>query len=290
MPTRCAATGTTTCWQKPLATGSLPRRWARSPRRRECSRSDRITASYGERQTLFDISLAVQPQECLALVGESGSGKTTLARCIAGLHHDFTGELRLRGEHLAPGARARTLKMRQEIQYVFQSPYASLNPRRTVGQIVRQPLKLFFDFRRRETEARVLAVLERVALSPSIADRFPDQLSGRRAPARSDRPRARLQALALVCDEVTSALDVSVQAAIVQLLRALQQDMGLTMLFVHTQSATRALDRASCRGDERGPHRRNRPRGPGTRRARGRIHAEAAREYADARSRRVTLP
>jgi oligopeptide/dipeptide ABC transporter ATP-binding protein len=194
--------------------------------------AERITASYGERQVLHDVSLAVKPQECLALVGESGSGKTTLARCISGLHRDFTGELRLRGDPLAPGARARALETRKEIQYVFQSPYSSLNPRRTAGQIVGQPLKLFFDLRRREVEARVVAALERVALSSSVIDRYPDQLSGgerqRVAIARALVCKPSL----LICDEVTSALDVSVQAAIVQLLRALQQDMGLTMLFV----------------------------------------------------------
>jgi peptide/nickel transport system ATP-binding protein len=194
--------------------------------------AERITASYGDRTVLHDVSLAVKPQECLALVGESGSGKTTLARCISGLHRDFTGELRLRGEPLEAGARARSLKTRQEIQYVFQSPYNSLNPRRTVGQIVGQPLKVFFDLGRRETEARVVAVLERVAMSPSVVDRYPDQLSGgerqRVAIARALVCKPSL----LICDEVTSALDVSVQAAIVQLLRALQQDMGLTMLFV----------------------------------------------------------
>jgi peptide/nickel transport system ATP-binding protein len=194
--------------------------------------ADRITASYGEREVLHDVSLAVKPQECLALVGESGSGKTTLARCISGLHRDFSGELRLHGERLAPGARARSLEMRQEIQYVFQSPYGSLNPRRTVGQIVGQPIKLFFDFRRREAEARVVEVLERVALGRSVIDRYPDQLSGgerqRVAIARALVCKPSL----LICDEVTSALDVSVQAAIVQLLRALQRDMGLTMLFV----------------------------------------------------------
>jgi oligopeptide/dipeptide ABC transporter ATP-binding protein len=191
-----------------------------------------INASYGDRQVLHDVSLVVKPQECLALVGESGSGKTTLARCVSGLHQEFTGELRLRGEPLAPGARSRSLKMRQEIQYVFQSPYNSLNPRRTVGQIIGQPLKVFFDLRRRESENRVLAVLERVAMSQSVVDRYPDQLSG------GERQRVAIaRALVcepslLICDEVTSALDVSVQAAIVQLLRALQQDMGLTMLFV----------------------------------------------------------
>jgi peptide/nickel transport system ATP-binding protein len=191
-----------------------------------------ITASYGDREVLHEVSLAVKPQECLALVGESGSGKTTLARCISGLHREFTGEIELRGERLAPGARARGLQTRQEIQYVFQSPYSSLNPRRTVGQIVGQPLKLFFDLRRREVEARVAAMLDRVALGSTVVDRYPDQLSGgerqRVAIARALVCKPSL----LICDEVTSALDVSVQAAIVQLLRALQQDMGLTMLFV----------------------------------------------------------
>ena len=191
-----------------------------------------INASYGDREVLHDISLVVKPQECLALVGESGSGKTTLARCISGLHRDFNGGLTLRGKPLAPGARARSLETRQEIQYVFQSPYNSLNPRRTVGQIVGQPLKLFFKFGRREAEARVAAVLERVAMSPSVVDCYPDQLSGgerqRVAIARALVCKPSL----LICDEVTSALDASVQAAIVQLLRALQQDMGLTMLFV----------------------------------------------------------
>jgi len=191
-----------------------------------------INASYGERQVLHDVTLTVKPQECLALVGESGSGKTTLARCVSGLHRDFTGELRLRGEPLAAGARARSLETRQAIQYVFQSPYNSLNPRRTVGQIIGQPLKVFFDLRWREADARVLAVLERVALGSSVVDRYPDQLSG------GERQRVAIaRALVcepslLICDEVTSALDVSVQAAIVQLLRALQQEMGLTMLFV----------------------------------------------------------
>ena len=191
-----------------------------------------ISASYGERRVLHEVSLAVKPQECLALVGESGSGKTTLARCISGLHRDFTGEVRLQGERLEPGARARSLETRRQIQYVFQSPYSSLNPRRTIGQIVGQPIKLFFGCRRKEVEARVVAALEHVALSPSVVDRYPDQLSG------GERQRAAIaRALVckpslLICDEVTSALDVSVQAAIVQLLRGLQHDMGLTMLFV----------------------------------------------------------
>jgi peptide/nickel transport system ATP-binding protein len=181
---------------------------------------------------LFDVSLVVRPRECLALVGESGSGKTTLARCIAGLHRDFSGEITLRGARLAPGARARDRQTRRDIQYVFQSPYSSLNPRKTIDQIIAQPLRLFFDATGAAAQRRVLEALDRVALSTSVADRYPHQLSGgerqRVAIARALVAEPSL----LVCDEVTSALDVSVQAAIVDLLGELQREMQLGLLFV----------------------------------------------------------
>jgi peptide/nickel transport system ATP-binding protein len=191
-----------------------------------------VNASHGERQVLFGIDLTVQPRQCVALVGESGSGKTTLARCIAGLHRSFTGEITLHGEPMPAGARARDREMRRELQYVFQSPYNSLNPRKTIGQIVAQPLRLFFDLDHREAHDRVVSTLERVRLSPSVIPRYPHELSG------GERQRVAIaRALAaeptlLVCDEVTSALDVSVQAAIVDLIAQLQREMKLGLLFV----------------------------------------------------------
>src|SRR5262249_51362284 len=97
-----------------------------------------LNAAHRSRPVVFDLDFVVKPKQCVALVGESGSGKTTLARCVAGLHANFTGELALRGRPLAAGARARNKETRREIQYVFQSPYSSLNPRKTVGQIVGQ--------------------------------------------------------------------------------------------------------------------------------------------------------
>jgi len=181
---------------------------------------------------LFGIDLSVKPRQCVALVGESGSGKTTLARCIAGLHRNFTGEIALRGTRLAAGARARDRQTRRDLQYVFQSPYNSLNPRKTVGQIVGQPLRLFFELDERESRERVAATLERVRLSASVVPRYPHELSG------GERQRVAIaRALAaeptlLVCDEVTSALDVSVQAAIIDLIAQLQREMQLGLLFV----------------------------------------------------------
>lgn len=191
-----------------------------------------VSAAHGSRTVLFDIDLSVQARQCVALVGESGSGKTTLARCIAGLHPRFTGAIELRGERLAPGARARDRDARRRIQYVFQSPYSSLNPRKTVGQIVGQPLQLFFELDRRETRTRVVRALERVSLSPSVIDRFPRELSGgERQRVAIGRALVAEPAL-LVCDEITSALDVSVQAAIVDLIAELQREMRLGLLFV----------------------------------------------------------
>ncbi len=191
-----------------------------------------LNASYEGRRTLFDISLQVHRDECLALVGESGSGKTTLARCVSGLHRDWTGAVKLRDLVLATSARKRSADARKEIQYVFQNPYASLNPRRSVGQTIARQLQLFFPMDRRKTAARVGECLEKVSLSAEAASRFPDQLSGgERQRVAIARALAAEPAL-LVCDEVTSALDVSVQAAIVDLLADLRAQMGLSLLFI----------------------------------------------------------
>jgi oligopeptide/dipeptide ABC transporter ATP-binding protein len=191
-----------------------------------------LDAWHGERQVLFGIELAVQPRQCVALVGESGSGKTTLARCVAGLHRNFTGVVELQGRPLRAGSRARERRDRQALQYIFQSPYSSLNPRKTIAQIVSQPLQLFFDLGRRQEHERVVGTLERVRLGGSVLTRYPHELSGgERQRVAIARALAAEPAL-LVCDEVTSALDVSVQAAIVDLLAELQREMGLGLLFV----------------------------------------------------------
>jgi peptide/nickel transport system ATP-binding protein len=165
------------------------------------------------------------------VVGESGSGKTTLARCISGLHANWTGDIKLGDDRLAESARGRSSLARKQIQYVFQNPYASLNPRRTVGQTIARQLQLF-GASRRDTGKRVGECLERVSLSSAAANRYPDQLSGgERQRVAIARALAAEPAL-LICDEVTSALDVSVQAAIVELLRDLRVETGLSMLFI----------------------------------------------------------
>ena len=191
-----------------------------------------VHAGYRRKTVLHDINLEIAPRECLALVGESGSGKTTLARSIAGLHSDRWGVITYKGTPLANVARARPRDVRRSIQYVFQNPYGSLNPRRTIRQIVSQPLEVFGTVKKDQIDRRVAEMLERVSLTAGYANRFPDQLSG------GERQRVAIaralicEPSVLICDEVTSALDVSVQAAIVELLHSLQRDLGLSMLFV----------------------------------------------------------
>ena len=194
-----------------------------------------VDASYGSHQILHDVDFEVRRNQVVALVGESGSGKTTTARCVAGLHRQYTGAISLDGAKLPEAARRRSAEARKRIQYVFQNPYSSLNPRRTIGQTIARQLHLFpppGGSTRANIGAKVGECLERVALSADAASRYPDQLSGgERQRVAIARALAAEPAL-LVCDETTSALDVSVQAAIVELLRELREKTGLSMLFI----------------------------------------------------------
>ena len=201
-----------------------------------------LSAFHGSRQVLHGVSLQLQERECLALVGESGSGKTTLARAIVGLHAPRAGDVRVAGAVLPATARERPRELCRIVQYVFQSPTSSLNPRRTVGEIVRTPVEHFFGLRGSEADARVAELLERVSLPALAAGRYAGELSG------GERQRVSIaRALAarpevLICDEITSALDTSVQAAIVRLLEDLRESEKLAILFVtHNLALVRTI-------------------------------------------------
>ncbi len=215
------------------AAAGTPTRAAAVPSGRETALAlQHVSAQHGSRLVVSDVTLDVAAGECVALVGESGSGKTTLVRAIAGLHPSHRGDILLAGRPLAPTARKRPVGVRGHLQYVFQSPYGSLNPRRTVGQAVGRPLEIFRLARGRDVSRQTASMLERVGISPSLAARYPGELSGgerqRVAIARALICRPQV----LICDEVTSALDVSVQASIVELLAGLQRDTGLALLFL----------------------------------------------------------
>ena len=191
-----------------------------------------LKLAYGANTVLRGINMELKPGRCTMLLGESGSGKTTLSRSIAGLIDHYTGSVSLDGDVLPNSTRKRSVKQLQGLQYVFQSPYSSLNPRRTIGESLTVPLEMNRDLTPAQRRGFVEEALDAVRLGRTFYDRRPGDLSG------GERQRAAIaRALVnapnvLVCDEVTSALDVSVQASIIGLLRRLKVERGLAMLFV----------------------------------------------------------
>jgi peptide/nickel transport system ATP-binding protein len=190
-----------------------------------------LSATHGTVTVLHGVELGVNEGECLAVVGESGSGKTTLARCIAGLHDGYEGSIKFGGEAIGKW-KDRSRLVRKDMQYVFQNPYASLNPRSTIGSSITTTLLTLEDLSGDAARVRVEEALEAVALSPSVMTKYPRDLSGgqrqRAAIARALVVRPKL----LICDEVTSALDVSIQAVIISLIDKLKRDHGLSVVFV----------------------------------------------------------
>ncbi|MFB6612066.1 dipeptide ABC transporter ATP-binding protein [Agromyces sp. NPDC056379] len=183
-----------------------------------------IVKRFGERVVLDEVDLSIRPGEIAGIVGESGSGKSTLARCIAGLEREDGGRVSFDGADLAPGRRSRTP---QQMQIVFQDPYSSLNPMMSVGSILREALHVAH-----RGADEVPALLATVGLPAEHAQKRPAELSGgqrqRVAIARALAPRPRL----LICDESVSALDVSVQSQILELLGTLRDELGLAILFI----------------------------------------------------------
>lgn len=201
-----------------------------------------LNGFYGSRQVLFETNIHIEAGECVALVGESGSGKTTLSRCIGGLHNDYEGEINFSGSTLGKHAMSRKKEERRDIQYIFQSPYASINPRRPIGATIARQLELFYGLKGKESQDRINELLDLVSLPHAIVTSFPDQLSGgerqRVAIARALAAKPKL----IVCDEITSALDVSVQASVIETLKQLQETTQVGLLFVtHNLALTRTI-------------------------------------------------
>lgn len=203
---------------------------------------DGLDVFYGRKQVVFDVGFDLARSECVALVGESGSGKTTISRCVGGLHKNWKGSIRFDDHELGNGARARSVEDRKRVQYIFQNPYMSLNPRLTIEQIIRRPMELFGLAKGKQARDCVVELLEAVALGPTVLNLQTSRLSG------GERQRVAIaRALAaqpdvLVCDEITSALDVSVQGSIVSLLEDLRETRGISMLFVtHNLALVRSI-------------------------------------------------
>lgn len=178
------------------------------------------------------IGLTLNKGETLGLVGESGSGKSTIAALVAGLHTSYGGMLRFEGKALPAAASQRTREQRRRIQIIFQDALSSLNPRHKVADILMRPLQLFFGMDHACAYARILELAQALQLDPELLERYPRQLSGgqqqRVAIARAFAAQPDL----VICDEITSALDTSIQAQVLRNLRELQRSTGTTILFI----------------------------------------------------------
>jgi oligopeptide/dipeptide ABC transporter ATP-binding protein len=186
------------------------------------------------------VSLTVTRGTTFGIVGETGCGKSTLARCIARLHDVTAGRISYEGQDITELSAAKMRPLRREIQMIFQDPYGSLNPRRRVGSIIGDPFAIHGTAKGAERKRRVQELMERVGLNPEHYNRFPAEFSGgqrqRIGVARALAFRPKL----IICDEPVSALDVSIQAQVINLLADLQQDFGLTYVFIaHDLSVVR---------------------------------------------------
>jgi len=174
------------------------------------------------------VSLTIERGETLGLVGESGCGKSTLGRTVIGLYPPTSGEVWLEGEQLRPGAHAE-----KKIQMIFQDPYACLNPRMTVGEIIGEPLEIHgLGGTTEERRQSVRELLQLVGLSPEQAGRFPHEFSGGQRQRIGIARALAMQPELIICDEPIAALDVSIQAQVVNLLGRLQRELGLAYLFI----------------------------------------------------------
>ena len=178
------------------------------------------------------VSLTLHEGETLGLVGESGCGKSTLCRAILQLVSPTSGSVRFAGDELVGRSRRDLRPLRRELQMIFQDPFASLNPRKRVGQIIGDPIELHGLARGAELKRRVLELLERVGLQAEHYNRFPHEFSGGQRQRIGIARALALQPKLIIADEPVSALDVSVQAQIINLLEELQDEFGLSYLFV----------------------------------------------------------
>jgi peptide/nickel transport system ATP-binding protein len=187
----------------------------------------------GALHAVDDVTFTLDENETLGVVGESGCGKSTLGRTVLGLHDATEGEIWFDGENITNVSKAKFHELRKEMQIIFQDPYASLNPRMTVGDTIAEPLQIYGMFTEgNDRDVRVKELMDLVGLDQRFINSYPHELDGGRRQRIGIARALALEPRFIVCDEPVSALDVSIQAQILNLLKELQQDMGLTYIFI----------------------------------------------------------
>lgn len=186
----------------------------------------------GQVKAVDDITFSVQKGETLGLVGESGCGKSTLGRALIRLYEPTSGEVHFRGKNFLKESGEELRQTRKDIQMIFQDPYASLDPRMTVGQILSEPFDIHNIGTREERKKKVMSLLETVGLKPSHINRYPHEFSGGQKQRICIARALALEPQLIIADEPVSALDVSIQAQILNLMKDLQKKFGLTYIFI----------------------------------------------------------
>lgn len=206
-------------------------------------KSDLLRRTIGQIQAVSGINLEIFPGETVGLVGESGCGKSTVARTIVGLEKSTSGHIYFEGYDLTTLSKREIRILREDIQLIFQDPYASLNPRMTIRELIKEPWKVHPNVvKKQDWDKEVIKLMEMVGLNPDSADNYPHQFSGGQLQRICIARALALKPKLIVCDEAVSALDVSVQAQILNLLQDLQKELGLAYLFIsHDLSVVRYI-------------------------------------------------